>query len=84
MPASVCPSGGKDIELFGDRRPGIVGIRRLSLAHHVDHLNTGQDDGGVRLRLEAEHGSDAALDAPVILFDPVVEILALPDADRFR
>ena len=59
-------SGGEDIELFGDCRTGIVGIPPLALAHHVDHLDAGQDDGGARLRLEAEHESDPALDAPVI------------------
>ena len=37
-----------------------------------------------RLRLEAEHGADAALDPAVILLDPVVEILALSDADRLE
>jgi hypothetical protein len=37
-----------------------------------------------RRRLEAEHGSDAALDAPVILLDAVVQILALADADRLE
>lgn len=46
-------SGSEDLELFGDRRPGIVGIPRLSFAHHMHHLDTGQDDGGADLRLEA-------------------------------
>jgi hypothetical protein len=84
MSVTACPSVSEDIELFGDRRTGIVGISRLSLAHHVDHLDAGKDGGGARLRLEAEHAADAALDAPVILLDPVVEILALPDADRLE
>ena len=48
-------SGGEDFELFDDRRAGIVGIPRLSLPHHVDHLDAGQDDSGVRLRLESKH-----------------------------
>ena len=48
-------SRGEGFGLFGDRRTGFVGKPRLSLAHHVDHLDAGQDDGGGRLRLEAEH-----------------------------
>jgi hypothetical protein len=69
-------SDGTNLELFGERRARIVGIPRLSLAHHVDHLDAGQDDSGALRRLEAEHRSDAALDPPVVLLDPVVEVLA--------
>jgi hypothetical protein len=58
-----------------------VGIPCLSFAHHVNHLDAEQDDAGGSRRLEAEHRSNSALDAPVILLDPVVEILALADAD---
>jgi len=46
----------------------------------VDHLDAGEDDLGIRHRLEAEHGPNAAFDAPVILFDPIVAILAFADA----
>ena len=48
-------SDGEDFELFGERGPGSVGIPGLSLAHDVDHLDAGQNDGGARLQLEAEH-----------------------------
>lgn len=68
---------GEDSELLSDRRIGIVGIPRLSFAHHVDHLDTGQHNGRGRLRLEAEHGPDAALDAPMILLNTIVQVLAL-------
>jgi hypothetical protein len=37
---------------------------------------------GGRHRLEAEHRPSAALYAPMILFDPVVVILAVVDADH--
>jgi hypothetical protein len=33
---------------------------------------------------EAEHRTDPPLDGPVILFDAVVQVLALPDADRLQ
>jgi hypothetical protein len=37
----------------------------------VDHFDAGQDAGCGR-RLETKHWSHAALDAPVILLDPIV------------
>lgn len=50
----------------------------------MDHLDAGEDDLGIRHRLEAKHRSEPAFDVPVILFDPIVEILALADADRLQ
>jgi hypothetical protein len=50
----------------------------------VDHLDAGQDNLDARLRLEAEHRPYTALDSPVILFDPIVQIPALADADRLQ
>jgi hypothetical protein len=35
-------------------------------------------------RFEAEHGPDPALDSTVVLFNPIIEVLALPDADRLQ
>jgi len=49
--------------------------------HHVDHLDVGEDDFRACCRLEAEHGTDTAFDAPMVSLDPVVEILALADDD---
>lgn len=76
--------GSEDFELLGERRVRIEGVPRLSFAHHVDHLDAGQGDrGGVR-RFETEHRPHPALDAPMILLDAVIEVLALADADRLR
>ena len=33
---------------------------------------------------EAEHWPDAALDAPVVLFDPVIQVLTLANPDRLQ
>jgi len=51
-------------------------------AHHVDQFDAAEHDLGTCYRLEAEHGSDAALDASMILFDPIIEVLAPTDPDR--
>lgn len=66
-------SGGEDFELLGQGRIRIEGVPRLSLAHHVDHLHAGQDGGGGGRRFEAEHWPDPALDAPMVLLDPIVK-----------
>ena len=50
----------------------------------MNHLDAGQDGSGAGERLEAEHGSDSSFDAPVILLDAVVQVLALPDTDRLQ
>lgn len=39
-------SHGKNFELLSQRRIRIEGVSRLSLAHHVNHFDTGQDDRG--------------------------------------
>lgn len=48
------------------------------------HLDAGQRDGCRREGLEAQHRSHPTLDAPMVLFDPIIEVLALADADRFQ
>ena len=50
----------------------------------MDHFNAAQDSRCAGGRVEAEHGPDPALDAPVILLDAVVKILTLADADRLQ
>jgi hypothetical protein len=65
-------SGGEDFELLGQGRIRIEGVPRLSLAHHVDHFDAGKDGGGGGRRFEAEHRPDPALDAPMVLLDPIV------------
>lgn len=39
-------SRGEDFELFCQGWVRIEGVSRLSLAHHVDHFDAGQDDRG--------------------------------------
>ncbi len=77
-------SGGEDFELLGQRRIRIEGEPRLSLAHHVNHFDAGQDCGCGGGRFEAEHRLDTALDAPMVLLDPIVQILAPADPDRLQ
>lgn len=50
----------------------------------MDHLYAGEDDLRACRRLEAEHGQNAVLDAPMVLLDWVIEILALADVDSFK
>src|SRR4051794_8441899 len=50
----------------------------------MDQLNAAQDHAGTGSRFEAEHQSRAAFDGAVILLNPIIEILTLPDLDRFQ
>jgi hypothetical protein len=50
----------------------------------VDHFDAGEDGLCICQRLEPEHGLDAALDASVILFDPVIEVLARTYPDQLQ
>jgi transposase len=43
-----------------------------------------QDHAGTGSGLEAEHWTHAAFDGAVILLDAVIEVLTLPDPDRFQ
>jgi len=49
----------------------------LPLAHHVNHPDAGQRECCRPERFETEHRADTSLDAVMVLFDPVVEELAL-------
>ena len=77
-------SCGEQVELLGERQLLTAGIFRLLFAHHVDQLDATQDHAGAGNGLEAEHWTHAAFDGAVILLDAVVEVLTLPDADRFQ
>lgn len=77
-------SGGENGGLLAQGRIGIEGVSRLPLAHHVDHLDAEKDDGCGGRRFEAQHRPDLALDAPMVLLDPVIEVAALPDPDRLQ
>ncbi len=71
------------VELLGEGQiSGVVGGDHLALADHVDEFDAAEDDGGRALGLEAEHRADPALDAPMVLLDPVVHVPALPDLER--
>jgi hypothetical protein len=75
---------GEYLELFDDRGSWFVGEPCLSFAHHGGNLDAGQDCLSEFYRLEAEHGSNASLDAPVILPKLIVEISTLADTNRLR
>lgn len=77
-------SCGEDFELLGNGGRRIGGKPRLSFAHHMNHLDARQDNFGSYRWLEAEYGPEAAVDAPMILFDAIVEIPALVDSDRLQ
>ena len=48
----------------------------------MNEFDAFQDDRGGGLGPETEHWPDAALDAPVVLLGPVIQVLALPDLKR--
>jgi len=56
---------------------GLKAKRPCRFPHHMDHLHARQCNGCRREGLETRHGSHPALDAPMILPDPAVEVLAL-------
>ena len=54
----------------------------LSFPNHMHDLDAGQSDARAPKTLETQHRFRDAFDGPVILFDNVVQVLALPDLDR--
>ena len=78
------PLCGEPLGVLGERQLPTAGILRLLFTHHVDQLDATYDHPGTVSRLEAEHRTDTAFDGTVILLDAVVEILTLPDSDRFQ
>lgn len=48
----------------------------------MDELNAAKNDRRRAVRFEAQHRTNTALDTPMVLFDPVVHILALPHLER--
>ncbi len=46
-------------------------------------LDARQRHGGGPMRLEAQHGSAAAPDRPVVLLDDIVQVLAVADQDVY-
>ena len=55
----------------------------LTLLQHAPEFNTSQGRLCGPERFESEHGSDYALDEPVILLHHVIQILALANLDTF-
>jgi hypothetical protein len=62
----------------------LAGIFRLPLAHHMDQLNATQDHAVTGSGFEAEHRTHTAFDGTAILLNPIIEILTLPDLNRFE
>ncbi len=77
-------SCGEQMKLLGKRQLLIAGIFRLLFPHHVDQLDATYDHASTVSGFEAEHQSHAAFDGAVILLDPVIEVLTLPDPDRLE
>jgi hypothetical protein len=46
----------------------------LTFANTVEQFDAGDGNGGVVEVLEAEHGPGSGLDAPMILFDQIVQV----------
>jgi hypothetical protein len=57
-------SGGEDFELFSQGWVWIEGVPRLPLAHRVDQLDAGENDGCGGGRLKAEYGRSRGLMRP--------------------
>jgi hypothetical protein len=75
---------GKPLELLIERQLLSAGVSRLSLAHHVNHLDPTQDCPSGCHRLKSEHRPDPSLDGAMILFDAIVQVSTLPDPDRLQ
>jgi hypothetical protein len=61
-----------------------AGVLRLSLSHHVHHFDATQDRASAVHGLEPHHRAHPPLDGPVILFDPIIQVGTLADADRLE
>lgn len=55
----------------------------LLFTYHVEQLDAGQLRLGMAKRCESQHLSYPTFDITVILLNPDVQILALPDGDVF-
>jgi hypothetical protein len=61
-----------------------VGILRLLFPHHVNHFDSTQDHASTIERLEPKHRAYSPFDGPMILFDTIVQVGTLPDANGFQ
>jgi hypothetical protein len=67
----IC-SCDKPLELLNEREMWIASVRRLSFAHHVNHLDLTQDRPSGCHRLKSEHWLDLSLDRAMILLEAVL------------
>ena len=72
-------SGSQRIELICGRHNSNLPVEAIKLPFfdHMHSFNTGQQNARATKRLKTQHGSDDALDGPMILLDDVVQILYL-------
>jgi hypothetical protein len=59
-------------------------VFRLSLSHHVDHFDAIQDRASALHGLKPHHQANPPLDGPMILFDTIIQVGTLADADRLE
>ena len=55
----------------------------LSFAYHVEQFNAGQNGLCPARRFKSQHRAYSTFDISIILLNQVVQILALPDGNRF-
>ena len=75
---------GEPLELLSERRLLSAGVFRLSLSHHVHHFDAAKDRASPTHGLEPYHRTNPPFDGPMILFDTIIEVGTLPDADRLE
>jgi hypothetical protein len=77
-------SCGEQVKLLRERQLLTADIFRLLFTQHVNQLDPTQDQASTVSGLEAEHRTHTALDRAVILLNAIIEVLTLPDPDRFE
>ena len=55
----------------------------LPLAYHVEQFNASKNGLCPPKRFQSQHRAYSAFDISVVLLNPVVQILTLPDGNRF-
>src|SRR5688500_9351341 len=81
VPIRLCH---EPLELLDERQLLGAGVFRLSLSHHVHHFDAARDRASATHGLEPHHRANPPLDGPMILFDTIIEVGALPDAGRLE
>jgi hypothetical protein len=73
----------RQTKLFCWRQSVASGMMELSFAYHVYQFDAGQDGLRSPKRFESLHRSTPTFDIFVNLLNQVVQVLALPDGNRF-